>query len=387
MEIVQPTLRFPEFNGNWKNKTLGEIFSIFNGYAFSSSASVCDGVLWVKIADVGIQEMKSDSLSYLPIELKEEQKKFLLKKGDYVIALTRPILNGKLKIAKINDFFDNSLLNQRVGKVVTSNNSSFVYNLLQKDLLIKSIENNISGSDPPNLSPNEIGYIVTYIPSLQEQTQIANFLSGIDEKINLLKEKKSLLQEYKKGIMQKIFNQEIRFKDDNGNDFEDWKEKSLSEVTVKKSSNISANKIEDNTGDYIIYGASGILKTVDFYLMEEDYISIVKDGAGVGRIFYCEGKTSVLGTLEMISPIENINTYFIYCLLNNIDFTQFVTGSTIPHIYYKDYSKVICGVPCLQEQIKIANFLSSIDEKIALVNTQIQDTQEYKKGLLQQMFV
>jgi type I restriction enzyme S subunit len=187
--------------------------------------------------------------------------------------------------------------------------------------------------------------------------------------------------------MQKIFNQEIRFKDDNGNDFEDWKCMKLMDVSTKESSNISANKIEDNFGEYIIYGASGVLKNVDFYLQENDYISIIKDGAGVGRIFYCEGKTSVLGTMEMIKPKVGIDTYFLYSLLNNIDFTKFITGSTIPHIYYKDYSKVKCGIPCLKEQTKIANFLSAIDEKIELVSNQLQDTQEYKKGLLQQMFV
>ena len=107
----------------------------------------------------------------------------------------------------------------------------------------------------------------------------------------------------------------------------------------------------------------------------------------MGRIFYCKGKSSVLGTMEIIKSKIQINTYFLYCLLNNIDFVKYVTGSTIPHIYFKDYSIEVCGIPSLHEQTKIANFLSVLDEKISLCDTQIAKTEQYKKGLLQQMFV
>lgn len=186
--------------------------------------------------------------------------------------------------------------------------------------------------------------------------------------------------------MQKIFSQELRFKDETGNEYPDWEEKKLNEVANKKSSNISANKIEDNFGDYIIYGASGVLKKVDFYKEEDDYISIIKDGAGVGRLLYCKGQSSVLGTMEIIRPNEGINTYYLYCLLSNIDFVKYVTGSTIPHIYFKDYSSEICGLPCLEEQTKIATFLSAIDDKINHSQSQIEKTEVWKKGLLQQMF-
>ena len=179
----------------------------------------------------------------------------------------------------------------------------------------------------------------------------------------------------------------MRFKDENGKEFPKWQKKKLGEIAFKNSSNISANKIEDNFGDYIIYGASGVLKKVDFYREENDYISIIKDGAGVGRLFYCKGKSSVLGTMEIIKPKEKINTHFLFSLLSNIDFVKYISGSTIPHIYFKDYSLEVCGIPCLEEQIKIANFLSAIDEKINRTENQIQQTQEWKKGLLQKMFI
>jgi len=178
-----------------------------------------------------------------------------------------------------------------------------------------------------------------------------------------------LLKQYRQSLIQQIFSQQIRFK--NGNeDFPDWIEKKIFEIAIKKSSNISANKIEDNFGEYIIYGAPGILKKVDFYEEENDYISIVKDGAGVGRLLYCKGKSSVLGTLEMIKPQTIVNTYFLFCLLNNIDFVKYITGSTIPHIYFKDWSNEICHIPSMEEQIKIANFLSAIDKKIDFIQSE-----------------
>lgn len=166
----------------------------------------------------------------------------------------------------------------------------------------------------------------------------------------------------------------------------EWVEKKLGEVAVKKSSNIAANKIEENFGKYIIYGASGILKKVDFFEEEHDYISIVKDGAGVGRILYCKGKSSVLGTLDIIKPNKSIDTYFLYCLLNNIDFTKYITGSTIPHIYFKDYKNEECGIPSIPEQTKIANFLSAVDDKITRLKKKKELLVQYKKGVMQKIF-
>jgi len=208
-KIFSQELRFKGDNGNefpdWESKKLGDIFTIFNGYAFSSDDSIENGVVWVKIADVGIQRMKQDNLSFLPSEFLDLYRKFILKKGDYVIALTRPILNGELKLAPVDDFFNNSLLNQRVGKLVSDNNLTFIYYMLQLKYLIKSIENNIAGTDPPNLSPKEINMIKIDIPKLKEQEKIAAFFETIDDKISRTQAQIEQTQQYKKGLLQKMF--------------------------------------------------------------------------------------------------------------------------------------------------------------------------------------
>ncbi|MGG5487095.1 restriction endonuclease subunit S [Gaetbulibacter sp. PBL-D1] len=226
-----------------------------------------------------------------------------------------------------------------------------------------------------------------FVPKKEEQKRIAHFFNVIDTKINKLKEKHNLLEDYKKGIIQKIFTQEIRFKKEDGRDFADWQVKKLSDIAVKKSSSISANTITDCVGSYNIYGASGLFQTVDFFEEKEDYIAIVKDGAGVGNNFLCEPYSSVLGTLEILKPKNNqTNLFFLFGLLSRVNFKKYITGSTIPHIYFKDYSKEKIQIPELEEQNKIADFLSNLDNKIENVSSQIEDLKVYKKALLQQMF-
>lgn len=245
-----------------------------------------------------------------------------------------------------------------------------------------------TGIGAGKLDLSDLKGLKLYIPSVKEQKKIASFLSAVDDKIQLLKKQQAHLELYKKGVMQKIFSRELRFKDENGKNFPGWKELTLKDVVAKQSSNISANNIELNFGDYIIYGASGILKKIDFYEIESDYISIVKDGAGVGRLLYCKGKSSVLGTLDILSPIlSKVDARYIYYLLSTVDFTKYVTGSTIPHIYFRDYQKERIQIPVKEEQQKIASFLSALDEKIDHCKEQIRLTEEWKKGLLQQMFV
>lgn len=378
-----PQLRFPEFEGEWESTYLGEVFSIFNGYAFSSAASVEEGVLWVKIADVGIQEMKNNNISYLPISFKHKYNKFILKKGDFVVALTRPILNGKLKIAEINDFFNGSLLNQRVGKIISSNSSQFVYSLLQKSEIIKSIENNIAGSDPPNLSPNEINTIVVSIPPLPEQQKIASFLSAIDEKIQLLNRKKEALEQYKKGAMQQLFSQQLRFKADDGNDFPDWEEKRLGEV-LKIGSGKDYKHLK--SGNIPVFGTGGHMLSVDQFIYSGETVFIGRKGT-IDKPFYFNGDFWTVDTLFYTYGFKKVYPKFIYCVFQQINWKLHNEASGVPSLSKSTIEKLKFELPCLQEQQKIASFLSGIDDKLAATNQQINNIQTFKKGLLQQLFV
>lgn len=290
-------------------------------------------------------------------------------------------------IGKVGQLDKEGITNQQINSLIAKSEFSndFIFSLLEK--YSKNIKRLAGIQAVPLINKTDFSALKFAFPSLSEQNKIANFFSLLDQRLQTQNKIVEDLKSLSKGLQQKIFSQQIRFKDNAGNSFPEWEIKKLGDFSTKKSSNISANKIEDNFGEYIIYGASGVLKKVDFYEEEFDFIGIVKDGAGVGRLFYCEGKSSVLGTIDIIKPKNKINTYFLYCILERINFKKYVIGSTIPHIYYKDYSKEKVKIPCLEEQTKIANFLSSLDAKLEKEKQLLEQYQQQKKFLLQNLFV
>lgn len=393
-----PQLRFPEFKGEWERKKLGEVAEIN-----PSNKSLPNTFIYIDLESVSNGELLKEN-EIQKVEAPSRAQR-ILKEKDVLFQMVRPYQMNNLFFDKKGDY----VASTGYAQIRTLQNSMYVFQYLHIQKFVDKVIERCTGTSYPAINSTDLSNIEISFPTLTEQTKIAAFFTAIDKKIQALKTKKEKLQQYKKGVMQQLFcqNQDVedlnnetetknpeilkssksRFRQDDGKPFPNWEMKKLGEVCEKKSSNISANKIEENFGKYIIYGASGILKSVDFYEEENDYVSIIKDGAGVGRIVYCKGKSSVLGTMEIIKPKIELNTYFLYCLLENVDFTKYITGSTIPHIYFKDYKNEVCGIPSLPEQTKIANFLSSIDEKINHTETQIQQTQTWKKGLLQQMFV
>jgi type I restriction enzyme, S subunit len=384
---LQPKLRFPEFEGDWEENKIKNVFSIFNGYAFKSEDSVENGVRWIKIADVGINKISNDNLNYLPFEFKIKYKKFILHKGDYVVALTRPILGNKLKISSIDEKSDGALLNQRVGKILSNNNLDFIYNFLQKFEIISTINNNIAGTDPPNLSPSEINNIKFNLPSLPEQQKIADYLSTIDTKINLLEEKKAQLALYKKAMMQKLFSQEIRFKDDKGNVFPEWEEKSLGEVSEIKTG-ISNRQDSDLESEYTFFDRSQEIRKSSRFLFDCEAIIVAGEGSEFLPKHYIGKFDLHQRTYAIMNYVNTLGLYlFHYINFNRKYFESQAVGSTVKSLRLPMFEKMTIQIPSLPEQQKIADFLSAIDASIDKVTEQITQTQSFKKAMLQQLFV
>ncbi|MFV5696918.1 restriction endonuclease subunit S [Flavobacterium sp. ZT3R17] len=369
-------MRFPEFDGEWEVKKLGEVASNKSGKYNPINAT--DSIKCIELEHLATET--GQLLGYTDGS-KSGSIKNVFNEGDVLFGKLRPYLKKYLQAPF--DGVCSSEIWVLKGKNISND---FLYRIVQTNSFI-DLANQSSGSKMPRADWNVVENGFFSFPSLTEQQKIASFLSLIDERIQTQSKIIENLKTLIKATSEKLFTQKIRFKDDNGSDFPDWEVKSLGEICEKKSSNISANKIEDNFGEYIIYGASGVLKKVDFYEEKNDYISIVKDGAGVGRLFYCKGKSSVLGTMDIIKPLANTNTYFLFYLLSNIDFTKYVTGSTIPHIYFKDYKNENFGIPCTEEQTKIATFLSQIDEKIEIEKQLLIEYENQKKYLLQNLFI
>lgn len=164
-----------------------------------------------------------------------------------------------------------------------------------------------------------------------------------------------------------------------------WEVKKLGEITSAKNSSISMGEIEEGSGSFPIYGASGIITTINTYASEKEYIGIIKDGAGVGRVLKCESKSSLLGTLSYIFPQGNCDIDYLFYSLQAVHFNRFIIGSTIPHIYYRDYSTVKIPLPPKIEQREIANVLLTIDHAITKSSRLLLLLQKRKRGLEQQL--
>ncbi|MBV6878976.1 restriction endonuclease subunit S [Epilithonimonas ginsengisoli] len=167
-----------------------------------------------------------------------------------------------------------------------------------------------------------------------------------------------------------------------------WEEEIIENIAKAESSSIALNKLELKKEGYPVYGADSIVGFIESYQHEHNYISIVKDGSGVGRLNLCKSKSSILGTLVAIKAKDNkkYNLNWIYYLLSSIDFSSYIKGSGIPHIYYSDYKNENVFVPNQDEQQKIASCLSSLDELITAHTNKLETLKTYKKGLMQNLF-
>ncbi len=171
---------------------------------------------------------------------------------------------------------------------------------------------------------------------------------------------------------------------------EGWEYCQLEDAVKKGSSNISLNKIKGEDGEYPVFAAKGFVQNVSFYHQEEDYLAIIKDGAGIGRVSKHPAKSSVVGTMQYLIPKEGFDIDFIKYFLEGIDFEKHRNGSTIPHIYFKDYkSEKFPNIP-LPEQQCIVSILdqafAAIDKAKANAEENLQNAKELFESYLQGVF-
>ena len=378
-----PDLRFSDFFDPWHLKKISEITKVFDG-THSTPKYVERGIPFYSVEHVTSNQFSKTKFISEDV-FNKENKRVKLERGD--ILMTRI---GSVGVPRIIDWDVNASF--YVSLALIKKNNSFHSPFLAHSISSVSFQREIwkrtiHVAFPKKINLGEILNCEFLLPSVEEQNKIAKFLSSVDKKIQLLEKKKEQLEQYKKGVMQKIFSQEIRFKDDNGNSFPDWEEKKLEDICYKTSSNLSASDCENDSGEYPVYGASGIYTFISSFDFNEDYIAIVKDGSGVGNLIYCVSNSSVIGTMDVLRTRLNNDLKFLYYFLQTVRFKKFKVGSSIPHIYFRDYRSLKKLTPNNNEQKKIANFLFAIDKKIETTSTQIDKTKEFKKGLLQQMFV
>ncbi|KUK77748.1 MAG: Type I restriction-modification system, specificity subunit S [candidate division WS6 bacterium 34_10] len=383
-EKLVPELRFPEFEGEWENNKLGNIAEFDKGKNISKADISEDGEIeCIRYGELYTRYKEIIEEVYSRTNLDKEELVFS-EKGDVLTPSSGETAIDIATASCINK--DDVALGGDINIIRSDINGNFLaYYLSNKKRT--DVARLAQGISVIHLYKSHLKSLSVNLPSKQEQQKISSFLSLIDKKIELLKKKKELLELYKKGVMQKIFNQEIRFKDKDGNDYSEWEEKKLGEVCSNKKSGLLAREIKEEHDKYPVYGADGITGYSDKYQERQDFVSIVKDGAGVGRVKFCRGKASVVGTLDIIMPKGDNDIFFLYLLLSMLRLRRYVVGSTIPHLYFKDYRNIKVEVPSFSIQVEISQTISLLEKKNSNIDRIISSTQVFKSGLLQKLFI
>ena len=290
---------------------------------------------------------------------------------------------------------------------LTPKDKSFHPKYLSDYINDKLIIHNESGGIP-QLPRSSLENYEVVLPSYEEQTKIAAFLSAVDEKISQLTQKHQLLSQYKQGMMQKLFSQQIRFKADDGSEFGEWEDKTISDIASYRRGSFPQpyglpEWLDENGFPFVqVYDVAENMLLKDKTKIKISQLAanqsvLAKAGTliitlqgSIGRVAKMQYDAYVDRTLLIFQsyamPIDT--DYFKYALylLFNIE-KEKADGGIIKTITKETLSKFNIGIPCLEEQTKIANFLSAIDQKIDVASEQLEQAKLWKKGLLQQMFV
>ncbi|MCO8092204.1 restriction endonuclease subunit S [Acinetobacter pseudolwoffii] len=389
--MAVPKLRFKEFDGDWANFNLGDISDIKTG-PFGSTLHQKDyveiGTPIITVEHLGEVGLTSQNLPLVSDEDKVRLKSYMLDEGD--LAFSRvgsvdrcAIITGKEK----GWLFSGRILRVRPNKkLVHSKNLMYALKTEDAKYRIRSVA---VGQTMPSLNTEILkNFSINLSNSVEEQTKIASFLSVVDEKISQLTQKHGLLSQFKQGMMQKLFSQQIRFKADDGSEFGEWEETELGKHCQIKTGKLDANAMRPN-GEFRFYTCAKEFYLIDEYAFDTEALLISGNGANVGYIHYYKGKFNAYQRTYVLDQWQQniiFIQYFLEQFLKERIYGEKKEGNT-PYIVLSTLSEMPLLLPCLEEQTKIAKFLSAIDQKIEVVAQQIEQAKQWKKGLLQQMFI
>jgi len=383
-----PELRFPEFDGEWIEKRTKNIAPLQRGFDLPTK-DVKDGPYPIVYSN-GVLRHHNEFKAKAP-----------------------GVITGRSgTIGKVN-YIEDDYWPHNTSLWVTdfkNNNPKFIYYFYS----IFRLEGYNAGSTVPTLNRNDVHLVKKRIPNLPEQKKIASFLTAVDERIQLLQKKKAKLEEYKKGVMQKLFSQEIRFKDENGNDFPDWEEKRLGEIGMTFNGLTGKTKVDFGEGipyvQYMQIFSNSKINVQEFGLVkigENENQSKVQYGdvffttssetpneIGTASVMLEEVGDVYLNSFcfgfrpnSLTELVPKFSRYLFRSELFRREIIKLAQGSTRFNMSKVELMKLRVLLPKEDEQVKIADFLTSLDDSIESIGVEIDGSIEYKKGLLQKMFV
>ena len=400
-----PQLRFLGFSDSWKITSIGSIAKVTSGGTPNRANSAYWGgeIPWVTTSQINFEDIV-EAENYITLDGLANSSAKLFPVGKILLALYgQGITRGRVSVLNIE-----ATTNQACAAILLDKercDTRFIFYLLQSHY--ENLRNLSNDGGQKNLSGGLIKQFRLAIPDLTEQRRNSIFLSTIDKKISLLKQKHEQLVQYKKGIMQQLFSQQLRFKDDNGQDFPDWKSIQLKKVLLLQSNPVDMQDNEEyelitakrrnggivSRGKYL--GKEVLVKT-QFKLKENQFViskrQIVHGACGIVPK-YLEGAilSNEYNVFEGVPDVLDIHYFNLLSKTPKMKKVYFRNsdGVHIEKLLFKtqDWLKTRVKLPSLDEQKRIVSFSIELERKLDLIQQQIEQTQAYKQGLLQQMFV
>ncbi|NMR26402.1 restriction endonuclease subunit S [Pseudoalteromonas sp. NEC-BIFX-2020_015] len=401
-----PALRFSKFKSEYLPKTIDEIAKVTSGGTPSrAKADYWNGhIPWVTTSQINFKDITVADEYITDLGLKKSSAK-LFPKGTILLALYgQGITRGRVSVLEIE-----ATTNQACAAIILESedvNTRFTFYYLQSKY--EDIRNLANNGGQKNLSGGLVKCLPVVLPSdVMEQTKVADFLTSVDTKISQLTEKRRLLKDYKKGVMQQIFSQQIRFKDDDGKVFPDWNMHKLIDIAepIKRKADrvidnvmtISAGKgfLHQNDRFSQVIAGTSLNKYIHLKRGEFAYNRGNSKSYTYGCIYRLEAEEALIPfvyrSFKLSKGVEGFFAQLFTMKYLDKQLRRLISSSArmdgLLNIGEKDFYQVKVPFPCIKEQQKIARCLQSLDKKIDAVNDQIEQTKLFKKGLLQQMFV
>jgi type I restriction enzyme S subunit len=392
-----PEMRFKGFDGEWKIKKLGNLGSIISGLTYSPKDIDENGTLVLRSSNVQNDALYLNDNVYVNV-----------KPGTFNPVVINDILicvrNGSKRLIGKNTLITEEVKGVAFGAFMTvyrSEYNLFLLYFFSSKEYYKEIHKNL-GATINSINGSDLKKFKVGFPSIPEQQKIASFLSAVDEKIQQLTHKKELLEQYKKGVMQQLFSGKLRFKDENGKDYADWDfvggNELFDNISDKKhKSDLPILAITQDQGaiprELINYEMSVTEASIASYKVVQIGDFVISLRTFQGGIEFSDYHGICSPAYNILRPnSENVDRTFYKFYLKTSSYIRQLQKNLEgirdgKMISYKYFSEIKLPFPCLEEQQKIANFLTSIDSRIESTTRQITQTQTFKKGLLQKMFV
>ena len=365
-------MRFPEFSGEWENSRLGFIAEFSKGSGISKDQRSETGNPCILYGEL-YTRYKSEVIKNVISKTDLPDTELVKSKANDIIIPASGETAEDIATARCVPY-DNILLGGDLNIIRLKNQDGRFFSYQLNGVRKYDIATVAQGVSVVHLHAGDLkGISVKYPSNMAEQRKIAEMISIIDDRIEtqskIIEEQETLL----KSLADKLISAQLA-------------NVALCECVEAKASTMKESEL-DSSGEFPVYGASGLCGFCSDALEESDSILITKDGSGVGTCQYATEKHSFLGTLCSLTAKENVYLPYIYYALLNFNFASYKTGQAIPHIYFKDYGKATIYCPSYVEQIRIASGLQKLDAKI---NADIELLRQYrlqKEFLLSRMFI